>query len=61
MIAPYVLSRWGRMKNKVESMYLIYCNEFLTVSYFAEYYNLDLAKAERIVNIGRKLNHRKSK
>lgn len=48
------------MKNKIESMYLDYFNNFLTVKYFSEYYNLDLLKAHRIMQIGLKLNNRKS-
>lgn len=49
------------MKNKVETMFLIYVNDFLSVEYFAEYYSLELPYAQRIIKIGRKLNDRKSK
>ena len=44
---------------KVESLYLQYVNEFLTVERFAEYHGLGLEKAHRLLQIGRKLNDRK--
>lgn len=49
------------MKQQIETLYLDYFNNFLTIPCFAEYYNLTMNQAERVINIGRKLNHRKSK
>lgn len=49
------------MKNKVESLYLTYVNDFLTVDRFAEYYGFERWYAARLINIGRRLNHRKTK
>ena len=40
-----------------ESVYLDYFNNFLTVAYFAEYHGWSVAKANRWINIGRKINH----
>lgn len=48
------------MKKQVEKLYLQYYNQFLTVSAFADYLHIDTDKALRIVNIGRRINHRKS-
>lgn len=47
------------MKEKVENIYLDYFNNFLTVQYFADYYDLTYNKALRLINVGRKLNHRR--
>jgi|14BtaG_2_1085337.scaffolds.fasta_scaffold21321_1 hypothetical protein len=49
------------MKDKVEEMYLDYFNNFITISYFAEYYGISTEKAERIINIGRRINHSRCK
>ena len=45
------------MKQKIEKLYLDYFNNFLTVEYFANYYGLELEKAYRIINLGRKINN----
>lgn len=47
------------MKSAIESLYLDYFNNFLSVDYFAEYYGITIEKARRILYIGRKLNHRR--
>lgn len=44
------------MKNKIEKLYLDYVNNFLTVAYFAEYYEMSLTKANRVIEIGRAIN-----
>lgn len=44
------------MKAKIEKLYLSYVNDFLTTERFAEYYNMDISKAYRLIKIGRKLN-----
>lgn len=49
------------MKDKVEEMYLDYFNNFITVSYFAEYYKISTEKANRIIDIGRRINHSRCK
>lgn len=49
------------MKKGVELLYLSFVNDFLSVERFAEYYDFTLKKARRIIDIGRKINHRKSK
>lgn len=48
------------MKEKVEAIYLDYFNNFLSVEGFASYYNMATDKASRVINIGRRLNHRRS-
>ncbi len=48
------------MKLIIETLYLEYVNDFLTVEYFAAYHDFNIEKAHRIINIGRKLNHRKT-
>lgn len=47
------------MENKIiEEMYLDYFNNFLSVDYFAEYYNISKQKATNIINKGRLINHK---
>lgn len=46
-----------KLKQHIENMYLDYFNNFLSVYRFAEYYDLELDTAERVINLGRKLNH----
>ena len=43
-------------KTKIETLYLDYFNNFLTVECFAESYELDYLEAQRIIKIGQKLN-----
>lgn len=48
------------MKEKIEALFLDYVNNFLTVSRFAEYYfDCDEVKAQRVIDIGRRLNYRR--
>jgi hypothetical protein len=49
------------MKKKIEWLYLDWFNHFLTVEYFARYHGIPVPKAHRIINIGRRLNDRRSK
>lgn len=49
------------MKEKIETMYLDYFNNFLTVDRFAEYYNISLPVAHIVLKIGQRLNDRRSK
>ena len=47
-------------RTKLKDMYIDWCNNFLTLERFADYYGLkDKYQAHRIVNVGRKL-YRKS-
>jgi len=39
-----------------EKFYLEYCNNFLTVAKFAEYYNFSIKQAEDIINKGKAEN-----
>jgi len=45
------------MKQKIEQLYLSYVNDFLTVERFAGHYNISVEKANKIINLGRKLNN----
>ncbi len=47
------------MKQRIETLYLSYVNDFLTVERFSEYYNISIEKANKIINLGRKLNNAK--
>jgi hypothetical protein len=46
-----VIHKTSRLK--IVNLYLDYWNNFLTVSRFAEYYNLPEKKANRVINTGR--------
>lgn len=46
------------MKQRIEELYLSYFNNFITVRRFADYHFLTVEKACRIIEIGRRLNHR---
>jgi len=47
------------MKNELEIMFLDYANNYLTVWKFAEAYGITAKRANRILDIGRKLHYRK--
>ena len=44
------------IKNKIETLYLDYVNNFLTVECFSEYYGLSLDNGYRVITIGRYYN-----
>ena len=46
-------------REKIENLYLDWVNNFLTVARFAEHYGMPEAKALRVINTGRALNHRR--
>lgn len=46
------------MKQHVETLFLDYFNNFLTIERFAEYYEMDIDKAKRVIKIGQKINDR---
>ena len=48
------------MKNKIETLYLDWFNNFLTVDRFAEYYGMPVDKAHKVIRIGRYLNQRRA-
>lgn len=48
------------MKTKLIVLYLSYINEFLTLEVFAEYYDLTIQKADRIIKIGKSLAHKRA-
>jgi len=41
----------------IEKLYLDYVNNFLTVLVFANYYRMNEDKANKVINLGRKINH----
>jgi hypothetical protein len=47
------------MKNKLETAYIEWFNDFLTIGGYADYYHISDERAERIISLGRKLNHRR--
>ena len=46
-------------KLSTETLYLEYFNDFLTIGAFANYNGFTESVANRVINIGRKINHRK--
>lgn len=48
----------SKCKLKIERLYLMYLNEYLTIGRFAEDYSISEDRARRIVNTGRKLNRK---
>ena len=49
------------MKQKIESLYLYYFNQFLSIECFAESHGFEIEYTKRLLEIGRRLNHRRSK
>lgn len=47
------------LKNKIEAMYIDWTNNFLTIPKFADHYQIDEIRAERIIDIGRLINHKR--
>lgn len=46
------------LKGKIEAMYLDWLNNFLSAEALADYYEIDLIKALRVISIGRHINQR---
>lgn len=44
------------MKKKLQKLFLDYFNNFLSVEGFASYYGFDLSKAQRVIDLGRKIH-----
>jgi hypothetical protein len=45
------------MKQKILNIYLFYVNNLLSIQQLADYYNLDIKKTTKIIDLGRKINH----
>jgi hypothetical protein len=50
---------YNGMRIRIESMYLDWLNNFLSAHAFADYYEIDLVKALRIISIGKHINELK--
>ena len=48
-------AQFKKVHDRIILMYLDYCNNFLTVDSFAEYYSIDRKKALNIIARGKKL------
>lgn len=48
----------SKCKLEIERLYLMYVNDFITVSHFSLYHSIDRNRALRIIATGRKLNHK---
>ena len=42
-------------RDLVERLYLDWFNNFLTIERFAEYYNMTVEQAEKVIEVGRKM------
>ena len=42
-------------RDLVERLYLDWFNNFLTIERFAEYYNMTVEQAEKVIEIGKKM------
>jgi hypothetical protein len=47
-----------QLKNKLVLFYLDWVNDFATIERFAEYYDIEKGRAEKMIRIGRKLHQR---
>ena len=45
--------------DKLQLLFLDWWNDFLTVEYFAEYYEVSRQRAERVIAAGRKIHNRR--
>ena len=56
------MTRGDKMTNytieKRRELYLDWVNNFLTVAYFAEYYDISESEAQEVINSGRKIHER---
>ena len=43
---------------EIEELYIDWCNNFLTIDRFAEYYSISKEKAMNIIILGRKINRK---
>lgn len=46
------------MKKQLIQFYLDFVNDFLTIQYFADYYNITVSEAETLIKIGKKYHER---
>lgn len=47
-----------QLKNKLVLFYLDWVNDFASLDYFADCYNIERGRAEKMIRIGRKLHER---
>ena len=52
-----MLNKQLTLAKQLNELYVEYCNDFLTVEYFAEYHGWRLDFAKQVINSGRKINH----
>lgn len=45
--------------NRLQELYLDWCNNFLTIERFAEYHNLSERKAFKIIKLGKQVHERR--
>lgn len=50
---------FSAIKEKIEAMYLDWLNNFLSAEAMADYYEIDLIKALRVISIGRHINQQR--
>jgi hypothetical protein len=48
------------MRIRIEAMYLDWLNNFRSADAMADYYEIDLIKALRVISIGRRINERRA-
>lgn len=48
------------LKDKLESYFLEWLNDFLTIERFAEYHGMEQLHAQRLIKLGRKVHYRKN-
>jgi hypothetical protein len=46
------------MKKKLNNLYLMYVNDFISTNGFANYLEVTEEKANRIIDLGRKIHHK---
>ena len=52
-----MLNRQLTLAKQLNELYVEYCNDFLTVEYFARYKGWSLSFARQVIKSGRKINH----
>ena len=52
-----MLNKQLTLAKQLNELYVEYCNDFLTVEYFAEYHGWPLSFARQVINSGKKINH----
>ena len=52
-----MLNKQLTLAKSLNELYVEYCNDFLTVEYFAEYHGWPLSFTRQVIKSGRKINH----